>query len=180
MKSDINLYAWWRILILTEREEGGPDWQAWAWDYIDAATRGLALDDERYGLHLWRGNMYFDLRREEEAMADVMTAIDYIDSQLPVVQRQGSRYYAARLHMERAQAYLLWEPDRALSIAKGVSQLNLNWQAPHYQSILMDIQRLVEKLAPPPPEPKEPLAKSGKEAPEAPLDSAAQKRQHAN
>jgi hypothetical protein len=170
MNSDIHLYAWWRILILTERDEGGPDWEAWAWDYIDAATRGLALDDERYGLHLWRGNMYFDLGREEEALADIVTAIGQIEEALAT--RRPTRYYQARLQMERAQAYLLWDPDRALSIAKAVSQFNVNWQAPHYQSILMDIQRLVEELAPPPPEPKDPSAGGEKEAPDTAPDSA--------
>ena len=78
--------------------------------------------------------------------------------------------------MERAQAYLLWDPDRALSIAKGVSQFNVNWQAPHYQSILLDIQRLVEELAPPAPEPEDPPAKSEKGAPDGAATPAAQER----
>jgi hypothetical protein len=173
MNSDIPLFAWWRILITAERDEGGPDWEAWAWDYIDAATRGLALDDERYGLRLARGTMYFLLRREEEAMADTVSAIQYIEDVLRT--RGPGRYYRARLLMELAHAYLLWDPDYAFGVAMSVRQLNPDWQAPHYQSIFMDMQRLVAALAPPPPEPREPPAESEEKAPDAAPDKAVQK-----
>ncbi|MFP4058681.1 MAG: hypothetical protein ACLF0G_17580 [Candidatus Brocadiia bacterium] len=63
--ASVNVYEPWLMAILAQRSADGQLWRQWGHGLIDAASRALGIDPQRYMLRMFRGDMRYRLSRDD-------------------------------------------------------------------------------------------------------------------
>jgi len=146
------LYGPWLMFISNERHRQNPKARAWADDYIAAASQGLALAPDHYGLLLFRGEMLYQLGEMSRSRDDMIRASMLIERALADAKHPFAQ---ANLFVELANANSHWNKAKALKAAEQVFALNIDQRDPLYREVLQKAGRIRSILAPPPKAPAE-------------------------
>ena len=140
------VYEPWLILIVDELRRKNPAARAWGEAFVAAASEGLALAPQHYGLLLLRGEMYYQLGDQERSRRDMMKASGIIEQAIPEAE---TRLDMANLYIDLANANSHWNKAKALKAAEQVFALNIDFRDPIYQDVLRKANRFVTYLSPP-------------------------------
>ena len=147
-RTKTNLYEPWFRLIETERRKPQPDpaWRAWAWDFIDACSEGLAVYPDHYALLMLNGEMFYRLGRDEESFDLMTAAANVIRHRLAV--RPYSPLIQAQLLLEWANALIHWDKQKALTVVNQIGTLNIDFTDPVYRPVLNTARDIIMALDP--------------------------------
>jgi len=138
----------WFMLIAEARGRKVSQWRQWARDFIEATSRGLALDPENYALLSFRGEMRYLLGQHEGSRSDMAAADRLITRHLVEAESAALK---AKLLIELANVNSHWNKDRALKAAQQVLALNLDWRKGEFLALRRKAARFIEHLRPPRP-----------------------------
>ena len=141
-EAELPFYKQWLVLLWEARRRKDPQADAWARDFIAAASDGLAWHPGHYGLLLLRGDMFFWLGDKARARDDMLAASAMIEDALGHIT---APFVRASLYFELANANIRWDKEKALRAAERVF-LEVDSRDPRCQPVIESAAKIKDHL----------------------------------